>query len=132
MVVHCCIVKFTSFQHDGRRCYECMFACVKRNKKDSELLTCLLNFTEYLPDYLSAFSRTLLRFFGQPLSNQLYITYLAQRFWRLWFIAFLLGFSLPPFPPSSSQVFVTFCGRGLCYVSFLFFPLSFLSQCDGC
>ena len=38
VVVHCCIVKFTSFQRDGRRCYEYLFACVKRNKMDSELL----------------------------------------------------------------------------------------------
>ena len=30
---------------------------------DSELLTCLLKFIEYFPDYLSALSRTLLRFF---------------------------------------------------------------------
>ena len=49
-----------------------MFACVKRNEMDSELLTCLLKFIEYFPDYLSALSRTLLRFFGQPLSKQLY------------------------------------------------------------
>ena len=41
---------------------------------DSELLPCLLlKFIEYFPDYLSALSRTLLRFFGQPLSKQLYI-----------------------------------------------------------
>ena len=40
-----------------------MFACVKRNKMDSELLTCLLKFIEYFPDYLSALSRTLLRVF---------------------------------------------------------------------
>ena len=40
---------------------------------DSELLTCSLKFVEYFPDYLSALSRTLLRFFGQPLSKQLYI-----------------------------------------------------------
>ena len=39
---------------------------------DSELLTCLLKFIEYFPDYLSALSRTLLRCFGQPLSKQLY------------------------------------------------------------
>ena len=39
VVVHCCIVKFTSFQRDGRRCYENFFACVKRNKMDSELLS---------------------------------------------------------------------------------------------
>ena len=63
MVVHCCIVKFTSFQRDGRRCYAYTIACVKRNKMDSELLTCLLKFIEYFPDYLSALSRTLLRFF---------------------------------------------------------------------
>ena len=69
-VVHCCIAKFTSFQRDGRQCYEYLFACVKRNKMDSELL---LKFIEYFPDYLSALSRTLLRFFGQPLSKQLYI-----------------------------------------------------------
>ena len=30
---------------------------------DSELLTCLLKFIEYFPDYLSALSRTLLCFF---------------------------------------------------------------------
>ena len=59
MVVHCCIVKFTSFQRDERRCYEYLFACVKRNKMDSELL---LKFIEYFPDYLSTLSRTLLRF----------------------------------------------------------------------
>ena len=63
------MVKFTSFQRDGRRCYEYLFACVKRNKMDSELL---LKFIEYFPDYLSALLRTLLRFFGQPLSKQLY------------------------------------------------------------
>ena len=45
------------------------FACVKRNKIDSEHL---LTFIEYFPDYLSALSRTLLPFFGQPLSKQLY------------------------------------------------------------
>ena len=60
MVVHCCIVKFTSFQRDGRRCYEYLFASVERNKMDSDLL---LKFIEYFPDYLSALSRTLLRFF---------------------------------------------------------------------
>ena len=37
---------------------------------DSELL---LKFIGYFPDYLPALSRTLLRFFGQPLSKQLYI-----------------------------------------------------------
>ena len=63
VVVHCCIVKFMSFQRDGRRCYEYLFACVKRNKMDSELLTCLLKFIGYFPDHLSALSRTLLRFF---------------------------------------------------------------------
>ena len=44
MVVHCFIIKFTSFQRDGRRCYEYLFACVKMNKMDSELL---LKFIEY-------------------------------------------------------------------------------------
>ena len=67
-----CIVKFTSFQRDGRRCYEYLFACVKRNKMDSELLTCFFKFIEHFPDYLSALSRTLLCFFGQPLSKQLH------------------------------------------------------------
>ena len=62
VVAHCCIVKFTSFQRDGRRCYEYLFACVKRNKMDSDLLTGLLKFIGYFPDYLSALSRTLLRF----------------------------------------------------------------------
>ena len=38
--------------------YEYLFACVERNKMDSELL---LKFIEYFPDYLSALSRTLLR-----------------------------------------------------------------------
>ena len=33
------------------------------------------------------------------------VFYLAQRFWHLWFIAFLLGFSLPPFPPGSVSYF---------------------------
>ena len=37
---------------------------------ESELL---LKFIGHFPDYLSALSRTLLRFFGQPLSKQLYI-----------------------------------------------------------
>ena len=60
VVVHCCIVKFTSFQRDGRRCYEYLFACVKRNKMNSEFL---LKFIEYFLGYLSALSRTLLRFF---------------------------------------------------------------------
>ena len=63
MVVHCCIVKFTSFQRVGKPCYEYLFAFVKRNKVDSEVLTCLLKFIEYFPDNLSALSRTLLRFF---------------------------------------------------------------------
>ena len=36
---------------------------------DSELL---LKIIGYFPDYLSALSRMLLRFFGQPLSKQLY------------------------------------------------------------
>ena len=42
---------------------EYLFVCVKRNKMDSEFLTCLLKFIEYFPDYLSALSRTLVRFF---------------------------------------------------------------------
>ena len=46
-----------------------MFACVKRNEMDSELLTCLLAFIEYFSDYLSALSRALLPFLGQPLSK---------------------------------------------------------------
>ena len=37
---------------------------------DSELL---LKFIGYFPDNLSAMSRTLLRFFGQTLSKQLYV-----------------------------------------------------------
>ena len=62
-------VLFTSFQRDGRRCYEYLFACVKRKKMDSGLL---LKFIEYFPDYLSALSRTLLRFSWTTLSKQLY------------------------------------------------------------
>ena len=34
----------------------------------------LLKFTGFFPDYLSAMSRTLLRFFGQPLSKKLNIS----------------------------------------------------------
>ena len=37
---------------------------------DSELL---VKFIGYFPDYLSALSGAFLRFFGQPLSKQLYI-----------------------------------------------------------
>ena len=33
----------------------------------------LLKFIGFLPDYHSAFSRTLYNFFGQPLSKQLYV-----------------------------------------------------------
>ena len=51
------------FQRVGRRCYEYLFACVKRNKIDSALLTCLLKFIKYFPDYLSVLSCTLLSFF---------------------------------------------------------------------
>ena len=43
---------------------------------DSELL---LKFIGYFPDYLLALSRTLLRFFGQPLSKQLYSCGDSQR-----------------------------------------------------
>ena len=35
----------------------------------------LLKFIGFFPDYLLALSRTLLRFFGQPLSKQLYKSY---------------------------------------------------------
>ena len=35
----------------------------------------LLKFIGYFPDHLSALSRTLLCFFGQPLSKQLYTDY---------------------------------------------------------
>ena len=48
-VVHCCIVKFTSFQRDRRRCYEYLFVCVKRNRMDSELLTCLFKIYRVFP-----------------------------------------------------------------------------------
>ena len=50
-------------------------------KMDSELLTCLLK-CEYSPDYLSALSRTLLRFFGQPLSKPLYIAQSSCSFYK--------------------------------------------------
>ena len=52
--------EFTSFQRDGRQCYEYLFACVKRNKINSELL---LKFIEYFTDYLLALLRTLFCFF---------------------------------------------------------------------
>ena len=42
---------------------EYLYACVKRNKMDFGLLTCLLKFIEHFPDYLSVLSRMLLRFF---------------------------------------------------------------------
>ena len=45
---------------------------LKETKWIFELLTCLFKFIEYFPGYLSALSHTLLRFFGQPLSKQLY------------------------------------------------------------
>ena len=51
---------------------------------------------------------------------------LAQRFWRLWFIAFLLGFSLPPFPPGNASFLLSF-GVGVwvrvrvCAMSYLLF-----------
>ena len=68
----CSLLHRQVHEFSGRRCYEYMFACIRRNEMDSELLTCLLKFIEYFPDYLSALPRTLLRFFGQPLSKQLY------------------------------------------------------------
>ena len=43
-----------------RRCYEYLFACVKRNIMN---FTLLLKFIGYFPAFLSALSRTLLRFF---------------------------------------------------------------------
>ena len=43
--------------------FSASWKAVKRNKMDSEILTCLLKFIEYFPDNLSALSRTLLRFF---------------------------------------------------------------------
>ena len=52
---------------------------------DSELSACLLKFIEYFSDDLSALSRTLLRFFGQPLSKQLYVIGLhAVQFGNNW------------------------------------------------
>ena len=45
---------------------------LKETKWILSFLTCL-KFIEYFPDYLSALSRRLLRFFGQPLSKQLYL-----------------------------------------------------------
>ena len=45
------------------------------------------------------------------------VFYLAQHFWHLWFITFLLGFSLPPFPPGSVRFFyVLRSGLGLGFV----------------
>ena len=62
LVVHCCIVKSRVFSAmEGGAMNTCL--CVKRNKMDPELLPFLLKFIEYFPDYLSALSRTLLRFF---------------------------------------------------------------------
>ena len=53
------IASSTSFQRDGRRCYEYSFACVKRNKMESELS---LKFIDYFPDCLSALPCMLLGF----------------------------------------------------------------------
>ena len=44
---------------EGGAMNTCLRVLIKRNKMDSELL---LKFIEYFPDYLSALSRTLLRF----------------------------------------------------------------------
>ena len=47
------------FSARWKRCYEYLFACVKRNKMDSELL---LTFNEYFPDCLLALSCMFLDF----------------------------------------------------------------------
>ena len=53
------------------------------------------------------------------------VFYLAQRFWRLWFIAFLLGFSPPPFSPGSVSFFCFGVRVRVCVMSYLlFFPLN--------
>ena len=71
-----------------------MNACLrvlKETKWIPSFLTCLLKFIEYFPDYRSALSRTLLRFFGQPLSKQLYV--LAKTCRSSWFVAFVFVLS---------------------------------------
>ena len=61
-----------------------------------------------------------MRFRRAPL-HQCSVFYLAQRFWHLWFIAFLLGFSLPPFPPGS-VIFLCYGVRvRVCALSYLLF-----------
>ena len=62
--------------------------CVKRNKMDSGLLTCLLKFIEYFPDYLSALSRTLVRFFWTTFAET--AVFVMQR------LLFLFLLTLPP------------------------------------
>ena len=64
------IVEWKNASHAMNTCLHVL----KRNKMDSELLMCLLKFIEYFPHYLLALSCTLIRFFGQPLSKQLYGT----------------------------------------------------------
>ena len=76
--MYCCIVKFTSFQRDGRRCYEYLFVCVKTNKMDSELLICLLKFIEFSQNTFRHCRVRFYAFFGQLLSKQLYIIGLLQ------------------------------------------------------
>ena len=56
----------------------CLYV-LKETKWILNFLTCLIKVIEYFPDYLSALSRTLLRFFGQPLSKQLYIFCVDER-----------------------------------------------------
>ena len=47
----------------------------------------LLKFIGYFSDYLSALSRTLLRFFGQPLSKQLYkVSSNIRNLWLAYFM----------------------------------------------
>ena len=80
------------FQRDGRRCYEYLFACVKRNKMNSELLTCLLSISQ------TTFRHCRVRFydfFGQSLSKKLY-SLVCLRISQ--FFLFYFGLSMALFP----------------------------------
>ena len=74
-LLHCQVHEFLA---RWKACYEYLFVCVKRNKMDSEFLTCLLKFIEYFPDYLSALSHMLVRFFLDNLCRNSCISLLTK------------------------------------------------------
>ena len=83
------------------------FTCVERNKMDSKLLTCLLKFIEYFPDYLSALSRML--FCDNLCRNSCFLTVFRMELCNQSFLKnpkfFFqsLNFGPPPPPPLSKK-----------------------------